>query len=84
MAAPGLAVVDFTLVQTYSFIGARDPVAQRVLGALKQQYGVEDPAQIESPVGVAHAYDLVHLLARAIEHAGSTDRRKVRDALAGC
>ena len=34
-----------------------------------------------SPVGVAHAYDLTHLLARAINKAGSTDRRKIRDAL---
>jgi len=30
---------------------------------------------------VAHAYDLTHLLARAINKAGSTDRRKIRDAL---
>ena len=36
---------------------------------------------IKSPVGIAHAYDLTHLLARAIEKAGSTDRRKVRDAM---
>jgi branched-chain amino acid transport system substrate-binding protein len=32
-------------------------------------------------VGLAHAYDLTHLLARAIEHAGSIDRARVRDAL---
>ncbi|MEO5339965.1 MAG: DctP family TRAP transporter solute-binding subunit [Magnetococcus sp. MYC-9] len=31
--------------------------------------------------GFAHAYDLVHLLARAIIQAGSTDRHRVRDAL---
>ena len=30
---------------------------------------------------MAHAYDLMHLLARAIDKAGSTDRAKVRDAL---
>ena len=34
-----------------------------------------------SPVGVAHAYDLTHLLAMAIRKAGSTDRRRIRDAL---
>jgi branched-chain amino acid transport system substrate-binding protein len=34
-----------------------------------------------SPPGVAHAYDLTHLLARAIDKAGTTDREKVRDAL---
>jgi branched-chain amino acid transport system substrate-binding protein len=36
---------------------------------------------IQAPVGVAHAYDAMHLLARAIEQAGSADRRAVRDAL---
>jgi branched-chain amino acid transport system substrate-binding protein len=32
-------------------------------------------------VGVAHAYDLTHLVARAVNKAGSTDKVKVRDAL---
>ncbi len=81
LASPALGSVDFKVVQTYSFIGARDPVAQRLLASMKRQYGIEDARQIESPVGVAHAYDLVHLLARAIETAGSSDRRQVRDAL---
>jgi len=36
---------------------------------------------IQGAVGVAHAYDLTHILARAIDLAGSTDRRAVRDAL---
>src|SRR3569623_3676159 len=36
---------------------------------------------IKSPVGVAHAYDMMHILARAIDLAGSTDRAAVRDAL---
>jgi branched-chain amino acid transport system substrate-binding protein len=81
LASPALSSVDFTVVQTYSFIGARDAVAQRVLAALKEKHGIDDPRRIDSPVGVAHAYDLVHLLARAIEHAGSVDRHRVRDAL---
>lgn len=36
---------------------------------------------IESPVGMAHAYDMMHILARAIDLAGSTDRVAVRSAL---
>jgi branched-chain amino acid transport system substrate-binding protein len=36
---------------------------------------------IKAPVGVAHAYDLTHILAMAIDQAGSTDRKAVRDAL---
>ncbi len=41
----------------------------------------ETVADVLSPVGVAHAYDLVHLLSRAIETTKSTDRVKVRAAL---
>jgi len=81
MASPALASLDLTVVQTYSFIGARDAAAQRVLAALKQAHGVANARQVESPVGVAHAYDLVHLLARAIAKAGSAERPRVRDAL---
>jgi branched-chain amino acid transport system substrate-binding protein len=36
---------------------------------------------IQGPVGVAHAYDGVHLLARAIRLAGTAERPAVRDAL---
>jgi branched-chain amino acid transport system substrate-binding protein len=32
-------------------------------------------------VGAAQAYDLTHILALAIDRAGSTDRKAVRDAL---
>jgi branched-chain amino acid transport system substrate-binding protein len=81
MAGKELAEVDFSVIQTYSFIGARSPVAQRVLAALKSRYGIEHPEQVKSPVGVAHAYDLTHLLGRAIQQAGTTQRSKVRDAL---
>ena len=48
---------------------------------MKQLTGNDDPRKVESPVGVAHAYDLVHLLARAIEKSGNTDRAGIRDAL---
>jgi branched-chain amino acid transport system substrate-binding protein len=68
-------------VQTYSFVGRTDPIALRVLQALRERYGVAGPESIQSPVGVAQAYDLTHLLARAIDLAGSTDRAAIRDAL---
>ncbi|MBK8536579.1 MAG: ABC transporter substrate-binding protein [Candidatus Competibacteraceae bacterium] len=79
-AGPALKEVDLAVVQTYSFIGAHDPVAQRVVQAARH-YGVDSPRRILSPVGVAHAYDLVQILARAIQIAGSTDRSAIRDAL---
>ena len=37
--------------------------------------------EVKSPCGLAHAYDLTRILAMAVEKAGSTDRKKVRDAL---
>jgi branched-chain amino acid transport system substrate-binding protein len=73
--------VDFAVVQTYSFIGANDAVARRVTAALRSKFGVADVRAIDSPGGVAHAYDLTHILARAIDLAGSTDRRAIRAAL---
>ena len=81
LAGTALQKVDLTVVQTFSFIGARSPAAQRVLAALKTRYGIDSPEKVRSPVGVAHAYDLTHILARAIDKAGSADRRKIRDAL---
>lgn len=80
-AGPALKVVDLSVVQTYSFLGKTDPVARRVLAGLKAITGSDDARRVVSPVGVAHAYDLVHLLSAAIELARSTDRPAVRSAL---
>lgn len=73
--------VDFSVVQTYSFIGKQDPAALRVLAAAKRLFGVADARHLEAPVGVAHAYDLTHILAKAINSAGVLDRVKIRSAL---
>jgi len=80
-AGPALRAVDFSVVQTYSFIGANTPKARQVLAAAKRRFGVANARRLAAPVGVAHAYDLTHILARAIDHAGGTERRAVRDAL---
>lgn len=80
-AKDALRVVDFSVVQTFSFVDNRDPRAQTLVAQLRERYGVAGARQIESPVGVAQAYDLTHLLARAVDRAGSTDRRAIRDAL---
>ncbi|SFN13959.1 branched-chain amino acid transport system substrate-binding protein [Formivibrio citricus] len=81
MAGEALQQVDFSVIQTFSFVGRDTPAARRVLTALRNNYGATEADRVKSPVGVAHAYDLTHLLARAINKAGSTDRRKIRDAL---
>ncbi len=80
-AGPALQEIDFSLVQTYSFIGASRPKARQVLAAAQKMFGVKDARSLAAPVGLAHAYDLTHILARAIDLAGSTERPAVRAAL---
>lgn len=75
--------IDLVFLQTFSFFDPPHPdraerVAQAYMRLDPEAEGVKD---IIAPAGVAHAYDLVHMLARAIAAAGTTDRDAVRDAL---
>lgn len=81
MAGAVMREVDFVMVQTYSFIGDDRPKARQVLAAAKRRFELADARAIASPVGLAHAYDLTHILALAINRAGTTDRAAVRQAL---
>lgn len=81
IAGPALDKVDLSVVQTFSFIDNPSARAQQVLMAAMGKLGTTDPGRVLSAVGVAHAYDLIHILAKAIDKAGSTDRVKIRDAL---
>lgn len=81
LTAGALADVDLAVVQTYSFIGQQNPRARRVVEALARRYGVSGERGIDSPVGLAHAYDLTLLLADAVQRAGSADRSAIRAAL---
>lgn len=68
-------------LQTYSFFGKQSERGEAVLKALKDRYGVKGPEDVVAPVGTANAYDGLHLVALAIDQAGSTEGAKVRDAL---
>lgn len=78
----GQTAGDAHFVQTYSFFGKQSPAGKRVLKALVKKFpkikGAED---VFSPVGTANAYDAMHLLAKAIDKAGSTDGDAIRNAL---
>lgn len=76
-----LAKVDFSVIQTFSFLTANPKVLPRFAATAKEMYGIDRLETIEAPVGVGHAYDLTHLLGLAIGKAGSTDRAAIRDAL---
>lgn len=80
-AGGALRQVDFRVIQTFSFFRADPARVARVLETTKRLFGIARIEDIVSPVGFAHAYDLTHILARAIDLAGSTDRAAVRDAL---
>jgi branched-chain amino acid transport system substrate-binding protein len=73
---------DAHFVQTYSFYGKQSPVGEKVLAALKAKYpAIKGPGDIFAPVGTANAYDAMHIVALAIEQAGSTDGDAIRQAL---
>ncbi len=76
-----LQELDFSVVQTFSFFTAPDEPLQRFMQGARAVAGIERIEQLHSPVGSGHGYDIVHLLARAIDRAGSTDREAIRDAL---
>ena len=78
-AAGALSEIDFSVVQTFSFFKARKQPLERFMASARK-FGIQRIEDIESPVGVAHAYDMTHLLAKAIRQAGRTDRAAIRDA----
>lgn len=81
MTGSSLHEVDFSVVQTYSFIGIKRDKARQVVEAANRLFGIADARSIPSPVGMAHAYDLMHILAKAIDKAGTTDRAAIRNAM---
>jgi len=80
-AGPALHQVDFSVIQTFSFFKADKKQLARFMSSAAAVSPVRRIEDIQGPVGVAHAYDLMHILAKAINLAGSTDRKAVRDAL---
>ena len=78
-----LRKVDLSVLQTYSFLSPKNPKkSQRLLESYQNEYDNKATAKtIPAAVGVVHAYDLVNMLAKAIEQAGSSDREKIRDQL---
>lgn len=79
-AGASLKQVDFNVIQTFSFFQAHKPALAKFM-ATATKFGIQRIEDIESPVGTAHAYDMTHILAKAIGLAGSTDRTAIRDAL---
>ncbi|KPA09794.1 extracellular ligand-binding receptor [Candidatus Magnetomorum sp. HK-1] len=73
--------VSLSFLQSFSFINVAEKKQQELVKNYFQTYNVNHPGKIFAPVGTAHAYDLVHLLAIAIQNAGTLDRSAIRNAL---
>lgn len=80
-AGSALWEVDFSVIQTASLFKSKPEKVASVLETTKRLFGLSRIEEIESAVGFMHAYDLTHILARAIDLAGTTDRAAVRNAL---
>jgi branched-chain amino acid transport system substrate-binding protein len=77
----GPSAKDVHFVQTYSFFGAQTPVGARVMKMLMAKYpDIKGPGDVTPAVGVANAYDAMHLVALAIKNAGSTEGDKIRES----
>jgi branched-chain amino acid transport system substrate-binding protein len=78
LAGPNARNVHF--VQTYSFFGKQSATGEKVINALKAKYpNIKGPDDITPAVGVANAYDGMHLVAQAIAKAGSTSGPAIRE-----
>ena len=76
-----LSNVSIDFIQTFTFINNKRPRAMYLADWILKNQGLKSTHDIPSPVGAAHAYDTVHLLAKAIDTAKTTSPEKIRDAL---
>jgi branched-chain amino acid transport system substrate-binding protein len=81
LANQELPMVNIDFIQTFTFINNKRPRAVYLADWILKTNGLNSTHEIPSPVGAAHAYDTVHLLAKAIDKAKSTSPPKIRDAL---
>ena len=81
LAGEALDKVDLQVIQTFTFVDNARPRARQLAAWLMKEGGYTSAAQITSPVGSAHAYDMTHLLARAVDQARSTKGDDIRRAL---
>lgn len=81
MCGTALHHVELDVVQSFSFARARGAEAERVANAATSRFSVQDPLAVPSMTGIGPAYDLVRLLALAIDKAGSTHRPDIQRSL---
>ncbi|WP_051227803.1 DctP family TRAP transporter solute-binding subunit [Oceanospirillum beijerinckii] len=73
--------LDLRFFQTFSFRKHKSPLSDQLQQAYLDSYLKESVDDIDSPSAVAQTYDLVMLLAKAIELSGSTERSVIKQTL---
>lgn len=72
---------DISVLQTFHFNKPKTEKAKQLLDAYYKKYGIVDKTTINGVTGLAHAFDLTHLIAAAAEKAASIRVDKLREAL---
>lgn len=83
MTRPQIHELNFSFLQPFSFLSPGFPErVQPVVASYFQKYpDAERVEDIFSPVGTAHAYEIVMMLAAATEAAGQVDSEAIRESL---
>lgn len=86
VSAVGLGALNAAqiyVLQSYSFLRPSNTARnEQVLQSYQGKFAPDiQPEAIPGAVGVANAYELVHMLALAVKKAQSSDRAKIRDAM---
>jgi len=76
----GVRAKDVEMIQTFTFSGNDSEKAASTLEALKVMFPeIKGPADVTPAVGIANAYDAMHLTALAIANAGSLEGPAIRE-----
>lgn len=81
MVGTAISRIEFDIIQTFSFINNKRPQAIALARDVLADQRFSTIESITSPVGIAQAFDMTHLLAMAIDEAGSTDRSAIQRAM---
>lgn len=81
LAKDELSSVRVEFIQTFTFMNNKRPRALALADWILKNTDLKDSRDIPSPVGAAHAYDMVYLLASALQINKTTNPEKIRDGL---
>jgi len=78
-----LLTMQLSVLQTYSFLTPTNPsLNQKVLRSYANNFDKEATAEnVVGASGIAHAYDLIHLLAKAVELGNSVESANIQKSL---